>query len=76
MVNEFPDVFLDELPGLPPDREIEFAIDLAPGTEHVSKTLYRMALVEMKELEKQLQELLENGAIRPSVSPWEAPVLF
>ena len=70
------DVFPDELPGLPPDREIEFAIDLAPGTEPVSKAPYRMAPVEMKELATQLQELLEKGVIRPSVSPWGAPVLF
>ncbi|KAL8108572.1 hypothetical protein AgCh_024881 [Apium graveolens] len=76
VVNEFPDVFPDELPGLPPDREIEFAIDLAPETEPVSKAPYRMAPVEMKELVKQLQELLEKGVIRPSVSPWGAPVLF
>ncbi|KAL8131237.1 hypothetical protein AgCh_007237 [Apium graveolens] len=76
VVNDFPDVFPDELPGLPPDREIEFAIDLAPGTEPVSKAPYRMAPVEMKELAKQLQELLEKGVIRPSVSPWGAPVLF
>ncbi|WOH05987.1 hypothetical protein DCAR_0625410 [Daucus carota subsp. sativus] len=76
VVNEFPDVFPDELPGLPPDREIEFAIDFAPGTEPISKAPYRMAPVEMKELAKQLQELLEKGVIRPSVSPWGAPVLF
>ncbi|KAL8117783.1 hypothetical protein AgCh_015616 [Apium graveolens] len=76
VVNEFPDIFPDELPGLPPDREIEFAIDLAPGTEPVSKAPYRMVPVEMKELAKQLQELLEKGVIRPSVSPWGAPVLF
>ncbi|XP_063938040.1 uncharacterized protein LOC135147916 [Daucus carota subsp. sativus] len=76
VVNEFPDVFPDELPGLPPDREIEFAIDLAPGTEPVSKAPYRMAPVEMKELATQLQDLLEKGVVRPSVSPWGAPVLF
>ena len=76
VVNEFPDVFPDELPGIPPDREIEFAIDLAPGTEPVSKAPYRMAPVEMKELATQLQDLLEKGVIRPSVSPWGAPVLF
>ena len=62
--------------GLPSDREIEFAIDLAPGTEPVSKAPYRMAPVEMKELASQLQELLEKGVIRPSVSQWGAPVLF
>ena len=68
VVNEFPDVFPDELPGLPPDREIEIAIDLAPGTEPVSRAPYRMAPVEMKELATQLQDLLEKGVIRPSVS--------
>ncbi|KAL8108205.1 hypothetical protein AgCh_024593 [Apium graveolens] len=76
VVNEFPDVFPDDLPGLPPDREIEFVIDLAPGTEPVSKSPYQMAPVEMKELATQLQDLLEKGVIRPSVSPWGAPVLF
>ncbi|WOG95250.1 hypothetical protein DCAR_0414562 [Daucus carota subsp. sativus] len=76
IVNEFSDVFPNELPGLPPDREIEFTIDLAPGTEPVSKAPYRMAPVEMKELAMQLQELLDKGFIRPSVSPWGAPVLF
>ena len=76
VVNEFSNVFPEELPGLPPDREIEFAIELAPGTEPVSKAPYRMAPVEMKELANQLQELLDKGVIRPSVSPWGAPVLF
>ena len=76
MVNEFYDIFSDELPGLPPDREIEFVIDLAPGTEPVLKAPYRMAPVEMKELAAQLQDLLDKGVIRPSVSPWGARVLF
>ena len=76
IVCEFPDVFPDELPGLLPDREIEFTINLAPGTEPVSKAPYRMAPVEMKELSTQLQDLLDRGIIRPSVSPWGAPVLF
>ena len=76
IVNEFSEVFPDELPGLPPDREIEFSIDLVPEAEPVSKAPYRMAPVEMKELAKQLQELLDKGVIRPSVSPWGAPVLF
>ncbi|KAL8110718.1 hypothetical protein AgCh_026455 [Apium graveolens] len=76
IVREFPDVFPDELPGLPPDREIEFFMDLVPGAEPVSKAPYRMAPVEMKELAKQLQELLDKGVIRPNVSPWGAPVLF
>ena len=76
VVNEFPVVFPDELTGLPPDREIEFAIDLAPGTEPISKAPYRMAPVELKELATHLHDLLEKGVIRPSVSPWGATVLF
>jgi hypothetical protein len=62
MVCEYPDVFLDELPGMPPDRDIEFAIELQPGTAPISK--------------KQLQELLDKGFIRPSTSPWGCPALF
>lgn len=76
VVNEFKDVFHEELPGLPPDREMEFTIDLALGTAPVSKAPYQMAPIEMKELATQLQELLEKGVIQPSVSPWRAPVLF
>ncbi|KAL8146752.1 hypothetical protein AgCh_004479 [Apium graveolens] len=76
VVNEFEDVFPQDLPGLPPDRVIEFAIELAPGTAPVSKAPYRLAPLEMKELATQLQELLDKGMIRPSVSPWRAPVLF
>ncbi|KAK1431931.1 hypothetical protein QVD17_08737 [Tagetes erecta] len=76
IVREYPDVFPDELPGLPPDREIEFSIDLIPGAEPISKAPYRMAPLELKELKEQLQELMELGFIRPSVSPWGAPVLF
>nr|GEV19644.1 retrotransposon protein, putative, Ty3-gypsy subclass [Tanacetum cinerariifolium] len=57
-------------------REIEFGIELIPGAEHISKAPYHMAPVELKELKEQLQEMLENGFIRPSVSPWGAPVLF
>ncbi|GJR26420.1 putative reverse transcriptase domain-containing protein [Tanacetum coccineum] len=75
VVREFADVFPDELPGLPPAREIEFGIELIPGAEPISKAPYRMAPVELKELKEQLQEMLENGFIRPSVS-WGAPVLF
>ncbi|GJU11108.1 hypothetical protein Tco_1133504 [Tanacetum coccineum] len=75
-VREFADVFPDELPGLPLAREIEFGIELIPGAEPISKAPYRMAPVELKELKEQLQEMLENGFIRPSVSPWGAPVLF
>ncbi|GKU88816.1 hypothetical protein SLEP1_g3034 [Rubroshorea leprosula] len=72
VVREFP----EDLPGLAPDREIEFAIDFVPGTGPVSKAPYRMALAELKELKVQLEELLEKGFIRPSVSPWGALVLF
>ncbi|KAA0052288.1 hypothetical protein E5676_scaffold113G001050 [Cucumis melo var. makuwa] len=76
MVREYPDVFLDELPGLPPPREIDFTIELEPDTAPISRTPYRMAPAELKELKVQLQELLDKGFIRPSVSPWGAPVLF
>ena len=69
VVREFPDVFPAELPGLPPEREVEFSIDLQPGVDPISRAPYRMAPVEMAELKNQLQELLEKGFIRPSVSP-------
>ena len=71
VVNEFEDVFPQDLPGLPTDIVIEFAIELAPGTAPVSKAPYRLAPLEMKELATQLQELLDKGMIKPSVSPWE-----
>ena len=76
ILGEFPEVFLEDLPGLPPDTEIEFEIELVPGTNSISKAPYRMAPAELQELHKQLQELLEKGFIRPSHSPWGAPVLF
>ncbi|KAL0549329.1 hypothetical protein IC582_013810 [Cucumis melo] len=76
VVKEFLDVFPDELSGLPPDREIEFTIELLPGTAPISQAPYRMAPSELKELKMQLQELVDKGYIRPSVSPWGAPVLF
>jgi hypothetical protein len=72
----FSDVFSKELPGMPPDREVEFVIDLLPGTAPISKQPYRMSVEELKELKKQLTELQEAGYIRPSSSPWGAPVLF
>ncbi|KAL8115612.1 hypothetical protein AgCh_022203 [Apium graveolens] len=75
IVNELEDVFPQDLPGLPPDRVIEFAIEFAPGTAPISKAPYRFTLLEMKELATQLQELLEKGMIRPSVSPWGTPLL-
>ncbi|KAL0537248.1 hypothetical protein IC582_026223 [Cucumis melo] len=76
VVRDYPDVFPEELPGLPPHREVEFAIELEPGTVPISRAPYRMAPTELKELKVQLQELLDKGFIRPSVSPWGAPVLF
>ena len=76
VVNEFPDVFPEDLPGLPPDRETEFEIEVTPGVAPISIPPYRMAPLELQELKKQLQELLDKGFIRPSVSPWGAPVLF
>jgi hypothetical protein len=76
VVRDFPDVFLEELPGMPPDREVEFVIDLLPGTTPISKCPYMMSVEELKELKKQLTELQETGYIRPSFSPWGAPVFF
>ncbi|KAL0549529.1 hypothetical protein IC582_014014 [Cucumis melo] len=76
VVRDYPDVFPEELPGLPPHREVEFAIELEPDTVPIFRAPYRMALAELKELKVQLQELLDKGFIRPSMSPWGAPVLF
>ncbi|KAJ9546254.1 hypothetical protein OSB04_025961 [Centaurea solstitialis] len=76
VVSEFPDVFPEDLPGIPPERQVEFRIDLVPGAAPVAKTPYRLAPPEMQELSNQLEELLEKGFIRPSSSPWGAPILF
>jgi hypothetical protein len=76
VVRDFSYVFLEELPGMPPDREVEFVIDLLPGTAPISKRPYRMSIEELKELKKQLTELQDAGYIRPSSSPWGALVLF
>ncbi|KAL0543914.1 hypothetical protein IC582_019019 [Cucumis melo] len=76
VVRDYPDVFPEELPGLPPHREIEFAIELEPGTVPISRAQYIMALAELKGLKVQLQKLLDKGFIRSSVSPRGAPVLF
>ncbi|XP_075473990.1 uncharacterized protein LOC142505051 [Primulina tabacum] len=73
VVRDFPDVFADDVPGLPPDRAVEFVIDVVLGTAPISKAPYRMAPTEMKELKNQLQDLLDKGFIRPSSSPWGAP---
>ena len=76
IVKEFPDVFPNDLSGLPLDRTIEFVIELVPGTEPISIPPYKMAPTELKELKAQLEELLSKGFIRPSTSPWRALVLF
>jgi hypothetical protein len=76
VVCEYADVFPDKLSGMPPDRDIEFAIELQPGTTPISKRPYRMPPAELAELKKQLQELLDKGFIRPSTSPWGCPALF
>ena len=69
MVRDFSDVFSEELPGMLPDREVEFVIDLLPGTAPISKQPYRMSVEELKELKKQLTELQEAGYIHPSSTP-------
>jgi hypothetical protein len=66
----------DDLPGMPPDRDVEFVIELQPGTAPISKRPYRMPPKELAELKVQLQELLDKGYIRPSSSPWGSPALF
>nr|GEX65356.1 reverse transcriptase domain-containing protein [Tanacetum cinerariifolium] len=76
VIFKFPYVFLKDLPGLPPPREVELEIELVPGAAPVAREPYRLAPSEMKELAKQLQELSDKGFIRPSSSPWGAPVLF
>jgi hypothetical protein len=76
IVLEFPNVFPKELPGMPPERKVEFAIELIPGTAPISKRAYRVSGPELVELKKQIDELLEKGYIRPSTSPWAALVLF
>jgi hypothetical protein len=76
VVNEFPDVFPEELPGMPPDRDIEFVMKLKPGTTPIYMTPYRMATPELAEWKEHVKELLEKGFIRPSSSPWGAPVIF
>jgi hypothetical protein len=76
VVLEFPDVFPKDLLGMPPERKVEFAIELLPGTAPISKRAYRVSGPELVELKKQIDELSEKGYIRPSTSPWAAPVLF
>ncbi|GKF76040.1 hypothetical protein Tco_0225484, partial [Tanacetum coccineum] len=76
IVQDFPKVFPEDLSGLPPTRQVEFQIDLVPGAAPVARAPYRLAPSEMKELSEQLKELSDKGFIRPSSSPWGAPVLF
>jgi hypothetical protein len=76
VVREFPDVFPDDLPGMPPERVIELKIELQPDTAPITKALYKMSPVEMKELKIQLQGLLDKGYIHPSTSPWGCSALF
>ncbi|GKB94521.1 hypothetical protein Tco_0980658 [Tanacetum coccineum] len=76
LVRDFSEVFPEDLPGLPPTRQVEFQIDLVPGAAPVARSSYRLALSEMQELSNQLQELSDKGFIRPSFSPWGDLVLF
>jgi hypothetical protein len=76
VVSEFPDVFPKDLPGMPPKRKVEFVIELLPGTAPIFKRAYKVSGPELVELKKQIDELSEKGYIRPSTSPWAAPVLF
>ncbi|KAI3690328.1 hypothetical protein L2E82_48308 [Cichorium intybus] len=76
VVRDFPDVYLEDLPGVPPERQVEFKIDLTPSTAPIAKAPCRLAPPEMLELSIQLRELLDKGFIRPSCSPWGAPILF
>jgi hypothetical protein len=76
VVCEFPDVFPDDLPGLPLDRDVELKIELLPGTAPISRRPYRMPPNELAELKVQLNELLKKGLIHPSLSPWGCPAIF
>jgi hypothetical protein len=76
VVNEFPDVFPEELPGMPPDRDIEFVTELKPGAAPIYKTPFRMTTLELAKLKENIKELLEKGFIYPSSSPWGAPLIF
>ena len=75
-VCEYEDVISDKLPGLTPHRDVDFTIELHLGTSPISMTPHKMALTELQELKVQFQELLDKGFIRPSTSPWGAPILF
>jgi hypothetical protein len=73
---EFPDVFLEDLPGMPPDRDVELIIELQPGPAPISRRPYKMTPKELAELKVQLNELLDKGYIHPGSSPWGYPALF
>ena len=72
LVREFPDVFPEELPSIPLEREVDLSIEIVQGTTPMSRAPYRMAPTKLKELKSQLQELMDKGLIRPGVSPWGA----
>jgi hypothetical protein len=76
VVNEFPNVFPEDLPGMPPDQDIEFVIELEPGTAPIYMTPFRMITLELAKLKEHIMELLEKGFIRPSASPWGSPMIF
>jgi hypothetical protein len=76
IVSDFPDVFPEDLPSMPPEHKVEFAIELIPGTAPISKRAYRVSRPELVELKNQIDELLEKGNIRPSASPWSALVFL
>src|SRR4051812_16744534 len=76
VIRDFPDVFPEELPGIPPIREVKFVIDLKPGTTPIAKRPYKMPPHDLLELKKEIKEALPKGFIRPSSSAWGAPSLF
>jgi hypothetical protein len=76
VVREFADIFPEELPRMPPERVLEFTIELKPGTELIERTTYRMSTSKLQKLRMKLKELLDLGLICPSVSPWGAPDIF
>jgi hypothetical protein len=76
VVCDYPDVFLEELPGMPPDRDVEFVIDLLPGTTPISKRPYKMSSDQLQELKPQIKELMGKGSIRASSSHWGAPIII
>jgi hypothetical protein len=76
IVSEFPNLFPEELPGMPLDRDIEYVIDLVPGTAPIYKRSHRMATQQLAELKEHIKELVEKGYIHPSLSLWGATVIF